>query len=50
MPCITLKNVKNFYDEIGSGPAILTTNVVTEKLSHWGLTGVSGKIRRGYYE
>jgi pimeloyl-ACP methyl ester carboxylesterase len=49
VPYLERESAKIFYDDVGEGPAILTTHGVTENGSYWSRTGVSGRLAAAGY-
>lgn len=46
MPYLTRETAKIYFDDVGDGPAILTTHGVSENGSYWSLPGVSEALAR----
>ncbi len=44
MPWVTHGNADLYYEDVGSGPAIITTHGVTESHLYWVLSGVADKL------
>jgi pimeloyl-ACP methyl ester carboxylesterase len=49
VPYLERPGARIFYDEVGTGPAILTTHGVCENGSYWSRTGVSGALAEAGY-
>jgi pimeloyl-ACP methyl ester carboxylesterase len=49
MPYLAVENAKLFFDDIGTGPAIMTTHGVSENGSYWSRPGVSEKLAASGY-